>query len=395
MTPLRFVFVLTSLQLNGGVLLVIEYANGLARRNHAVQLLTPKGTVDPQLTARLHPAVDLLECGASLPESRSPIGLLRLLWSMARNLPPADIVVATHTPTTAAVMLARLLGRRKHSTTTSSSLVPSPKQKSTIRVWLYMDYPEMFRGRRAEAFLLRAMPRRFDMIWTISTPWCEYVATQTDAPVVMTSAGLPNAALLFASTRRQAKRGNKRVLYVGNSLPRKGLREFLQAMQLVSQQIEATAHELADPETITVVIAGAEDCLQLIDEYAVDRTSDVIELEFHAWPSDQELVDLYAGADIFVSASWSEGLGYPPLEAMACGTPVVLTDSVGVRDYALHEKNCLMVAPRDAAAIAAAVQRLLTDNELAVSLSIAGRETARGYEWADVITRVEQSVQHF
>lgn len=413
MHPLRFVFVLTSLQLYGGVLLVIEYANGLAQRGHSIQLLTPKDTVDPNLIARLHPSVALLECSIPIPDGRSPLALGRLLWAMGRELPPADITVATHTPTTAAVLLSSILGCKYHdgyllsfcrkiargtvqllASGFTSWLTPLSRQNPPSKIeagaarrgrniWLYMDYPIMFHGRRAEAFLLRWMPRCFDMIWTISNPLSEYVSTQTNAPIVMTGTGLQNADLLAEQAAVQTAGGQRRVLYVGNDLPRKGLREFLAALQLVSTRIDA----------ITIVVAGSENCLPVIEEFK--RKGLAAEIEFHAWPPDAELIALYGSADLFASTSWSEGLGYPPLEAMACGTPVVLTDSGGVRDYARDGENCLVVAPRDVDGIAAAVERLLTDDELAMRLSHAGKETASQYDWATVVDRIENAASQF
>lgn len=83
--------------------------------------------------------------------------------------------------------------------------------------------------------------------------------------------------------------------------------------------------------------------------------------------------------DVFVFPSLVEGFGLPPLEAMACGAAVVLTDSGGVREYARDDSNCLLVPPGDAPAIARAVERLTTARgaaELRMRLAREGRATA-------------------
>ena len=66
---------------------------------------------------------------------------------------------------------------------------------------------------------------------------------------------------------------------------------------------------------------------------------------FYERPSDDELAELYSSADIFAFPSHIEGFGLPPLEAMACNTPVVTTDCLGVRDYVDNGKNAIMVPP--------------------------------------------------
>lgn len=392
---MRFVFVLSSFQLYGGVLLIIEYANRLVLRNHSVQIFTPGGTVDPALKQRLHPSVELVECSARLADRRAPGKLVHLLWSMARELPPADVVVATHTPTTAAVLLASIVNLaqkksfRSDSSRASSSRVGSsrfglpstPSSQRPARAWLYMDYPEMFKSRWIERLLLRFAPRWFDVLWTISAPLKEMVSAHTDAPIVVTGSGLPNADLLFSQQRIQLADGRKQILYVGTALPRKGLREFLMAMGIVHEQ----------HQNCIIVVVGTEDCRLIVEQSELGQSASKDVIEFHSQLSDLALGKLYASSDLYVSASWGEGLGYPPLEAMICGTPVVLTDSGGVRDYAEHEQNCLLVPPKDVPTMAAAIERVLGDEELARHLSENGVQTAKRYDWKSVGDRVEES----
>lgn len=83
--------------------------------------------------------------------------------------------------------------------------------------------------------------------------------------------------------------------------------------------------------------------------------------------------------DVFVFPSWIEGFGIPPLEAMACGAAVVVTDSGGVREYAQDGDNCLLVPAGNAAAIAQAIERLTVAPgapELRARLVRGGRTTA-------------------
>lgn len=352
---MRIHFLLSSLTLSGGVMLVIEYANGLSARGHSVALITPSGSVDPALLSTILPTVQVIECHAPLPQTRNPLALARLIFSMARATPPADILVATHTPTTAPTLLASLLGRKGRC------------------AWLYMDYDEMFRGRAVERWLLHNAPRCFHNIWAISTPLQEVAAARTNCPVVMTGGGLLHADLYFDQPRVPVPPGQIRVLYVGDERPRKGFRQFLEA-----------AEEIA-PQMIGLKLV-------VVSKNPLDFET-VLPVEFHLNPPNTQLAALYRGSSLFVSASWGEGLGYPPLEAMACRTPVVLTDSEGVRDYAEDGWNCLVVPPRNAFMLAAAMLRMLREPMLAARCVKNGWETVQRYRWETVIDRVEAAVR--
>jgi glycosyltransferase involved in cell wall biosynthesis len=77
---------------------------------------------------------------------------------------------------------------------------------------------------------------------------------------------------------------------------------------------------------------------------------------------------------------------------MACGVPVVLTDSRGIREFAVNGENCLMVPIRDPKALADAILRVLTDEELATRIAANGLQTASRYSWDDAVDRFEQAL---
>ena len=105
---------------------------------------------------------------------------------------------------------------------------------------------------------------------------------------------------------------------------------------------------------------------------------------------DADLRIHYNQAGSFVSTSRHEGFSLTPLEAMACGTPVVMTPADGNMEYAEPGENCLMgTTPRQ---VADAVLNLQGDEDLRVKLSSAGRRTAARYPWNAVIDRLEQTL---
>lgn len=109
-------------------------------------------------------------------------------------------------------------------------------------------------------------------------------------------------------------------------------------------------------------------------------------------PSQEQLAELYSQMDVFISGSRYESFSLPPLEAMACGTPVVAVDNAGLRTYARDRVNCLLTTAANPQAIADAVATLVKDQELGKRLVAAGRETAASFGWNAIIPHAERSL---
>ncbi|MGI8610198.1 MAG: glycosyltransferase family 4 protein [Candidatus Dormibacteria bacterium] len=99
--------------------------------------------------------------------------------------------------------------------------------------------------------------------------------------------------------------------------------------------------------------------------------------------SDEELVHLYAEAEVAVVPSLYEGFSLPAIQAMACGLPLVATTAGALPEVVgRHEETGLLVEPADPVALAAALDRALGDPELRSRLAHAGRSRAlRRFSW--------------
>lgn len=97
-----------------------------------------------------------------------------------------------------------------------------------------------------------------------------------------------------------------------------------------------------------------------------------VSLDLRAGVPFREVVELVQRSTVVACAQIREPFGLVPLEAMACARPVVAVDEGGLRESVRHEQTGLLV-PRDAQAMAAAVQRLLADAALRERLGAAGR----------------------
>jgi len=103
------------------------------------------------------------------------------------------------------------------------------------------------------------------------------------------------------------------------------------------------------------------------------------ELVFTGYVPDEDLVALYNAADLFVYPSIFEGFGLPPLEAMACGTPVVCSNTSSFPEVV--GDAALTVDPLDPEALARAIAALLNDADLRAQLSKLGLRRVGTFLW--------------
>jgi glycosyltransferase involved in cell wall biosynthesis len=98
---------------------------------------------------------------------------------------------------------------------------------------------------------------------------------------------------------------------------------------------------------------------------------------------DARLVELYNAADVFLFPSFAEGFGWPVLEAMGCGTPVVASDIPALRE--VGGEAALYASPRDPRALAEAVRSIFDSPERAGVLQAAGMNRASQFTWERAI----------
>ncbi len=105
------------------------------------------------------------------------------------------------------------------------------------------------------------------------------------------------------------------------------------------------------------------------------------EFEYHYRPTKEKLRDIYVSSDIYLCPSWHEGLGMPPMEAMACGSALVTTDTGGCRDYAINGETALVSPPKDATALSQNLLSLLRDEQLLFALAERGQKKILSMDW--------------
>jgi len=174
----------------------------------------------------------------------------------------------------------------------------------------------------------------------------------------------------LSAVREKYGTGETFILSVGNLQPRKNLRTLIDAYVRL-RRAGVTRHKL--------VLVGKKAWLS-DDIFAAARASGYAgELVFTGYVPGEDLVTLYNAADIFVYPSIFEGFGLPPLEAMACGTPVVCSNTSSFPEVV--GDAALMVDPLDVDGLAEAMSRSLRDAALWTRLSARGPRQSTLFSW--------------
>jgi len=106
--------------------------------------------------------------------------------------------------------------------------------------------------------------------------------------------------------------------------------------------------------------------------------------------SDEQLIEQYQGATAFIFPSLYEGFGIPPLEAQACGCPVLAANAASIPE--VLQASALYFDPLDSQHMASAMERILTDLPLRQSLRRRGLNNVARFSWEDSARRVSQRI---
>ena len=165
------------------------------------------------------------------------------------------------------------------------------------------------------------------------------------------------------------------VLFVGSEQPRKNLRRLFLAFAVLKRDRRFRALRL-----VKVGRAGGQEApfraqtLAAAAEAGIER-----DLVFTGRVPEADLAAYYSGAACLVLPSLYEGFGLPPIEAMACGCPVVVSTAGALPE--MTDGAALAVEPTDVGALADAMRRVLVDDEVRADLHRRGLRHARAFSW--------------
>jgi glycosyltransferase involved in cell wall biosynthesis len=251
------------------------------------------------------------------------------------------------------------------------------RQVVTIHDATFADTPDCF-GRAFAAWygwLIPRLARRVRRVVTVSDFSRQRIAETTSVPAQdidvipngVDARFVPASPDEIETMRLKYRLNGPYILALGSLDKRKNLATLLRAWRIVSEK----------RTDLTLAIAGGSNLSIFSDDgLNVDALPWVQRL---GYVDDPDLPALYSGCESFVFPSTYEGFGLPPLEAMACGAPVVCSNATALPEVV--GDAALLVAPTDAEAIADAIVRVADDEALRRRLITAGRVRAAQFSW--------------
>jgi glycosyltransferase involved in cell wall biosynthesis len=172
------------------------------------------------------------------------------------------------------------------------------------------------------------------------------------------------------------------VLYVGNIKPHKNIERLIDAFGRARRE---------GPADLKLVVIGDEisrypSLRRMVHRHKLDKF-----VRFLGFQPQETLASFYRLASVFVFPSLYEGFGLPPLEAMACGTPVVTSNVSSLPEIA--GDAALLVDPYDVDAIARGIQQALGDPTVRAGLIARGKARARQFSWTDSVGQIHAVYQ--
>jgi glycosyltransferase involved in cell wall biosynthesis len=374
---LKVLFAVWNTDLCGGVRAIFEIANGLRRRSYDVRIVALGGN---HRWHHVDVPIDYIELNGSLrvldrwrsqmyrmwklrgkldPMSTERVAetfgfhsdLMRIL---TESLPDCDVCVATWYPTALPVWIS---GKGKP-------------------YYLMQDFPEQLRE-ISSPYGLPLFERTLELPFyflTNSVYTKELVLERQKNPKIkVIGVGVDNKMFCPRNPETFPSKG-KRIMAILKEPAFKGAEVAIRALNELNRRISVHA-----------ILVG--------DLTSVKRTPLNFQYTHFERVDDNALAELYSSSDAFLFTSHVEGFGLPPLEAMSCGTPVITTDCKGNRDYAMDQRNCLVIPPGDHNALADALMKVVTDDRLADQLRVGGLKTAKIWTWNRVVDELEETLK--
>lgn len=302
----------------------------------------------------------VVPAGVGVVERPMPAGVLGRVWSVSDLAPAewwtgaADVVHGTNfvvPPTRRAAAVVSVYDL-------TSVRFPALCAPASLR------YPD----------LVRRAVRRGAWVHTLARAIGDEVVELLGVPperVRVVRSGLDGGAAGDAAAGRVAAGAERYVLALGTVEPRKGLPDLVRAFDRLAGSRPDLHLVVAGPDGWGTQAFGAS--------VSMARHGDRIRRL--GWVDAATRADLLAAARVLAAPSLYEGFGYPPLEAMAAGTPVVAT-AVGSLPEVLGDAACL-VPGGDIDALTDALAAVVDDDAVAARLAAAGPPHAAGFSWSE------------
>lgn len=335
----------------GGIRVYLEEINELVKRGHKVTIVGMQN-MDCSKWFNLDPEVKVIDVKPPFKYG-TPFNMIAGLYKMAKACPKADVNISGHP---IAYPSGFLNGKGKE-------------------VWYMQHYESMFFNGLSRAFIRGAYSLPRDRV-IVNSLFLKNIMerrygfkTSLINPAINHDIFYPRKIKKFKKTK-----GVKRIVCLGKIEQRfKGVEEALRAFK----HLDNYKNEL--------VFFGTKP----IDQRQLPDDIKFVPFKFIEFPSDDELAELYSSADLTLCPSWYESFPLPPLEAMACGSPVVTT-SLGVSDYCKDGYNSYVIPPRDPKIMAIMMDMLLNKKAVQKKFIRNGLKTAKQFTYSNTADNLEK-----
>lgn len=335
----------------GGYKVVYEYANGLVQRGHHVTVvhryfpLVPGGIVNNAIR-RCKWGVLRRNWMPSWFDFDPRVSFLLIPKIREKDLPDADVVFATSWETAAPV--AELPAR------------------CGVKHYL-IQHLETWGGEKERVLDTWRLPLRKFVI----SRWLEGIAEEIGETSVYMPNGLSQDE--FFVEHPGAARDSLTIGTLYHQYKWKGTDDALAAIRVVKEKYPG----------LKLIMFGAYPEPAGLPDW----------VEYHYKPSRGVLRGLYNRMSVFVSASWTEGWGLTPCEALMCGAAVAVSDNGGHREFAKDGETALVFPVGDVPAAAKAICRLIEDSDVRRSIVSGGEEMLRRMDWASAVSRFQSELR--
>ncbi|WP_323960337.1 glycosyltransferase [Arthrobacter sp. JZ12] len=372
---------------------VAALSTALARRGHSITVYTRRDSTELPDRVRVGPGLEVVHIDAGPPEAVPKDSLLPYMGEFADGIAadwgayPPDLV---HGHFWMSGLAALDAARREDR----GYLIPMVQTFHALGTVKRRHQGAQDTSPREREWLEPSVGRQADrVIATCSDEVFELKAMGVDGTRVSVAPCGVDLALFGAEGPASARGRAHRILSVGRLVPRKGVDLVIRALHILADQ---------GIDDVELVIAGGGGDAQRVEEDPEARR--LLALAAELGIADrvilggqvprEKMPELLRSADAVVCAPWYEPFGIVPLEAMACGVPVIAAAVGGLIDTVVDGQTGLHVPPRDPDALASAIARIVQDPEAARGLGQAGlaRVHAR-YSWDRIAAETEKAYQ--
>jgi glycosyltransferase involved in cell wall biosynthesis len=234
---------------------------------------------------------------------------------------------------------------------------------------LYYRYIPFIAAKRANAIITVSIASK-DRIVEYMGPASEKIFITHEAAGSLFRPVVNNGSLTKKDLQANLKKDY--ILAMGSTDPRKNMKALIKAYALLSDQLK-DAHHLA-------IVWNHK--LLASESFLDVQNHDIIKYVHYLNDiSDEQLVELYNQASLFIFPSLEEGFGLPPLEAMACGTPVLAANNSSIPE--IVGDAAVLFSAENHEELADSITRVLNEPDLQARMKARGIERAANFSWKD------------